>query len=169
MAALLDPPETTAQGGGVGPVSRGPSDRKLTPQVDKGTLDCWAGYQSSWLETTGSTAGALAALVLQMQVWGECVRVRVRGKCVCACALCVHTCVCGGSLCACAAVGGVCVRSVCVSVCVRSVCVSGVCSVQGHGRVEAGTSFICLFMHLLGVIGLSEVQGGPRLHIIPNA
>ena len=71
VASLLDPPETTAQGGGVGPVSRGPSDRKLTPQVDKGTLDCWAGYQSSWLETTGSTAGALAALVLQMQVWGS--------------------------------------------------------------------------------------------------
>ena len=50
-------------------MSRGPSDRKLTPQVDKGTPDCWAGYQSSWLETTGSTAGASStALVLRMQV-----------------------------------------------------------------------------------------------------
>lgn len=105
-AALPGPPESTAQGGGVGPVSRGPSDRKLTPQVDKGTPDCWAGLSTLLIRNhrqhrRGFINSASAA---DAGVGG--VRVCVRGEvcmcvctcavyaCVCACALCMHTCVC---------------------------------------------------------------------------
>lgn len=55
----------------------------------------------------------------------------------------------------------------CVCTHVQCVCACAVCGVMDGW--EAGTYFICVFMHLLWVIDLSEVQVGPRLHIIPNA
>ena len=71
----------------------------------------------------------------------------------------VYVCACGGvyvcavCVCICAGVGGVCVTGVCVrSVCmhVQCVCTWAVCRVMDGW--EAGTYFICLFMHLLWVI-----------------